>query len=447
LESSMIETIGLRFDGHNDQSRTVAINLFHPHLIAHDLPFFEITADPDAGRYDIDLDVPASAERPADRIEILLREEANERIHCWNLPPELTVTPAAPTGAALAMSAIRATENAPARRGPAFGRLTNPPTIRRRSRIGRRRDAVLLACWVPEGSLEIAAHTLASVQRHHADSKIFAGINRGTSPKWLRMLRQSGLDVEIAHVPPGIVTDSDAAGFVAALDLLRASGESFDLVWFGHTKGVSHPELTSYLHIRWAIEKRFWSLRAEIERLFTDPEIGLYAPQYIINWKVFRFDNDALERMVPGERRAFDLCAPSTFYVMRYETVRDFVAQAPERLFQEGVDAFGGSRYFFEWGFPNLPLMYGLKPAIPRGIGKTTLPATADLNLMVWADERQNHALVRREYERYRGDPVGYLTRIEQSPIEAHQIPRPECPSRAIWVEDDQGARWTITAS
>ena len=152
---------------------------------------------------------------------------------------------------------------------------------------GRRgkRDAVLFAWWIPDSSvgLRLAEYYLGLLQYHHPDSRIFLGVNHGSHPEALATVRGSGLDVEICPVPPAIDVNSDAGGFLAALAAFAGCEESFDLVWFGHTKGASRADDLEYRLVRFQLERRFWARRAEIERHFADPRIGLFAPLYCLS--------------------------------------------------------------------------------------------------------------------------------------------------------------------
>lgn len=449
FSSRRIETLRLTTVTAAGNRNEAWFNLFQPHLIDHPFLSCTVTANVACGVFEIATTLDANAADPIVALEMAIDEEANWRVHYWHIWDELRVPPQAPAGARLAIHGLQVEDVGSPPRGPTHGVLANPSPARYAKTGAAARDAVLLASWAPEAALPVGDHLLATLARHHADSKIFVGINHGSCPAWEEAVRRSGLDVEVCPAATGITTDSDVAGFLAALDALRRSEERFDLVWFGHTKGASSPDLRAYARVRWTLEKRFWSRRDVIDGYFADPRIGLYAPNYMVPWRGFRFDADALERMVGLPARAFSIVAMTTFYVMRDATVRDFCGRAPESLFTHGVEPFGGTRYFFEWGMPSYPLMLGLDPYIERGIGRTTLPRTRDLGATIWADERQNHALVRRQFEIYRADPAGYETTLTESPIEANEISRlpAESQGRAAWVELAGTLQWSITTS
>ncbi len=447
LATQRIETLRLAFVTMAGYRHEAWFNVYQPHLIDHPFAYCAVTADPTAGTIVIDADLDGNAIDPFATLELAIDEEANWRVHGWMLWDNLRLEPQAPVGARLDVRGLRIDRARALRRGPRHGVLTNPRPPAFSKANADRRDAVLFASWVPDEAMPVGEHLLATLARQHADSKIFVGINHGSCTAWEDAVRRSGLDVEIRHAPRGVTTNSDAAGFVAALAALRATEERFDLVWFGHTKGASSPTSRAYDRVRWTFEKRFWGRRDVIDGYFSDPGIGLFALNYIVPWKDMTFDADALERMANRPVRALSIVTISTFYVMRDETVRAFCETAPPSMYTDGVESFGGSRYFFEWGMPSFPLMLGLDPYIERGLGRTTLPGTRTLDATVWADERQNHALVREQLLRYRADPAGYETNLTGLAIEANEIELPpeDSRSRAMWVELAGEHRWITT--
>jgi hypothetical protein len=340
----------------------------------------------------------------------------------WRIYPELYLSPAALPGASFTVQRVRQSPVASLRTGRPFrGLAIGLP--HRLTKSGRaRRDVVLFASFVTDAGLGIAEQYLDMLERHHADSKILVGVNHGSCQTWLDLLRASHLDITVCRPAAGVTTRTEAAGFVAALDELRRSRETFDLVWFGHNKGGGHAGNPLYPQVRWTIEKRFWSRRDVIDGYFADPRIGLYAPHYFIQWQGNLSQLTALKSMFPSRLQAIATWGVTAFYVMRYTTVQAFVTQVPESLFTEGVEALGGGYNFFEEGMPNLPMLLGLEPYIERGVGRTTLPLTAAADFNVWADERQNHLLARRHLEEWRKDPERFVPGMPRHSVESPHI-------------------------
>jgi hypothetical protein len=318
---------------------------------------------------------------------------------------------AAPAGARLELRelALRPTERV--RKGPPYGIVRGPRPAPYRKPAGRPRDAVIFSSWVREAGLELGDHFLETLRRYHADSKIFVGINHGSSPQWTERLAASGLDVTIAPATATLTTPSDPTGFIAALDAYRRHEERFELVWFGHNKGGDHLDDPRYATGRWTIERMFWSRRAEIEPCFADPTIGLYAPHYLMLTQSHLRQTDALLRMYQAACLPLGVMALSTHFVLRDESVRDFCARVDPRFFRYGPEPFGGDRFFFEMAMTNVPLMQGYEPSIEPGLGGTTGEPKMNGVESIHNDWRQNHAVVAIELAKWRRDPTRFRTR------------------------------------
>jgi hypothetical protein len=316
----------------------------------------------------------------------------------------------APAGAQLEIRELSLGPTATARKGPPHGIVRGPRPEPYRKPAGRPRDAVIFSSWVPEAGLALGDSFIETLRRWHADSKIFIGINHGTSPQWAERLEASGLDVTVQPAAATLTISCDPTGFVAALDAYRRHEEPFELVWFGHTKGVSHLDEPHYATGRWMIERMFWSRRTEIERYFADPTIGLYAPHYLMMKQSHLRQTEALQRMYQATCLPLGAAALSTHFVMRGESVRDFCARVDQRFFRHGPAPFGGDKFFFEMGMPNVPTMQGYEPFIEPGLGGTTGQPKPDGATSIHNDWRQNNAVVAIELEKWRRDPIRFRT-------------------------------------
>jgi hypothetical protein len=358
--------------------------------------------------FDLDLD-PGHF---LDRISFDLVEEDNWRLHpdfpggkSFALPTE------APAGARLEFHELSLGATANVRKGPPYGIVRAQRPAPYRKPTGRPRDAVIFSSWMPEDGLILGDYFIETLRRYHADSKIFVGINHGSSPEWTQRLEASGLDVTIQPAAPTLTISCDPTGFVAALDAYRRHEEPFELVWFGHTKGLSHLDEPRYATGRWMIERMFWSRRDEIELYFEDPTIGLYAPHYMMMRQSHLRQSDALLQMYQAACMPLGAAALSTHFVMRDESVRDFCARVDQRFFHYGPGLFGGDKFFFEMGMPNVPMMQGYEPYIEPGLGGTTGQLKMDGVESIYNDWRQNHAVVAIELEKWRRDPTRFRTR------------------------------------
>lgn len=404
LETERIETVRLRIQLSDASVRDLLINVDRPYLLFHELAHVTVVRESADGLLlDCEIAVPPHATIAA--IHVLLDNEENWRCNPFVVQGPIRLPVSAPNGARVRLEPLVIGPAVAPRPGNPFGSLA--PTYRScYTKAGSgRRDVVLFASWVPEEALPVGAYFLEMLTRHHRDSKILVGVNHGSSPRWPAMVRESGLDVEVCDVPDSLRIDSDAAGYVAALDRLRASEEAFDLAWFIHTKGATSPLNRAYAETRWTFEKRLWGNRRRVDEIFADRRVGIYAPHWIPWNTPPNRETGALAQVFPSRWKPQGLMALATSYVMRAEIVAKFCHTAPRRFFAEGPIPFGGSRFFFESGFPSLPSLLGFEPFVGDEVGGTVGPEFATPDAFVWGDEHQNHRLVRAEVARWRSDP------------------------------------------
>ena len=400
-----------RFGRRLGKSREIILSLARPGYLFHDLPFVEATFDAD-GSVQLEFDLDLGSGRSLDWIRLDLVEEDN-----WRLHPDfpggnsLALPAEAPLGSRLQLGELALEPTASVRKGPPYGIVRGPQSAPYRKPAGQPRDAVIFSSWVPKQGLVLGDYFIETLRRYHQDSKIFVGINHGSSPKWRQRLEASGLDVTIQPAASTLTMSSDPTGFVAALEAFRRHDEPFELVWFGHNKGGDHLDDLRYATGRSMIERMFWSRRAEIQHYFEDPIIGLYAPHYLMMLQRQLRQTDALLRMYQATCAPLGAMAVSTHFVMRDESVRDFCARVDKRFFHYGPEPFGADRYFFEMAVPNVPIMQGYEPYIERGLGGTSGHPKMDGIESIHNDWRQNNAVVAIELEKWRKDPMRFRTR------------------------------------
>ena len=392
------------------QGHEVVVSLARPGQLFHDLPFVEATFDAD-GAVRLEFDLQLGDDQALERIRLELVEEDNWRMHpAFSGGSSIALPAKAPAGARLELRELSLGPTPTVRTGPPYGIVQGRVPAPYRKPAGRPRDAVIFSSWVPEEGLTLGDYFIETLRRWHADSKIFVGINHGSSPRWAERLEASGLDLTIQPAAPTLTISYDPTGFVVALDAYRRHEELFELVWFGHTKGLSHLDDPWYATGRWTIERMFWSRRAEIACHFADPTIGLYAPHYLMMKQSHLRQTDALQRMYQATCLPLGVAALSTHFVMRDESVRDFCERVDKQFLRYGPEPFGGDEFFFEMGMPNVPTMQGYEPCIEPGLGGTTGQPKLDGVESIQNDWRQNNAVVAIELEKWRRDPTGFRT-------------------------------------
>ena len=273
---------------------------------------------------------------------------------------------------------------------------------------GSPRDAVVFAWFVPPQVPELGEYYLELLHYSHPDAKLFIGMNHGSDPIWEERFRESGLDIELRWARPEIDDYWDTTGFLTALESFHHSDESFRLVWFGHTKGGSQ-EFVDYAQIRFAQMRSFWTRRAQVEHIFADSRIGLWAPRFSPLPTGFYGDElQALQRIYRDAHAPIGLHAKETIYVVRADVVRRFCDSVDGRFFSTSPGEYGAGRYFFEIGFPNVASMQGYEPFINMEVAGDGHPRD---DAWLRHDPKQNHRIAQQELHRWRIDTVGFCPR------------------------------------
>jgi len=279
-----------------------------------------------------------------------------------------------------------------------------------------KRDAVVFAWFVAEGGDALGEFYLSLLRDHHAGSKLFIGMNHGSSPVWESRLQESGLDATIRWARAKTPDYWDATGFLTALEGFHRNAEDFDLVWFGHTKGgsVAYDE---YATVREALTRDFWVRPEVISKAFADPRVGLFAPRYNLTppypfpgpWQGWAGELTALQRVYRDQYQPLGLAALDTFFVLRGHVVRRFCTAVGDAFFHSDLGAFGANKWFFEMAFPSIASMQGYEPYITMNVpGENDSRADA----MMTGDVKQVQRLAREELARWREDPTGFQPRI-----------------------------------
>jgi hypothetical protein len=409
----------------NARHRNVVVDVTHPGALLHGLDSVWFAADPARSVFELDWE---GVLEPGEALTYITIE-----------PLDYAMDPTTPTPRMrIDLQCLEAQQIAWPRPGTRFAPERFPGRPAPPKRKDGKRDAVLFAWWLPTtpGARELGEYYLGLLRYHHADSKIFVGINHGSDPVWIERLEQSGLDLDLAAVDPAVQIPSDVGGFLAALGAFSRGEEDFDLVWFGHTKGASQPRFDDYNGSRHQHDRKIWSRRDEVDRLFANPKIGLFAHRYALHdpsphvpWYGFG-DLDSLERVYRDTYAPLGLWAWETVFVMRHEIVRRFCAAVGEDFFRLDPRTYGASPWWFEAAFPSIASMQGYEPAIELETDGAGSPRN---DILLYDDPRQTNRLAMEELRRWRQHPFTFaplaLPRgYTQDPIAAHDT-----------LDDEQG--------
>jgi hypothetical protein len=243
------------------------------------------------------------------------------------------------------------------------------------------KDAVLFSGYFPnERSLFILQLFCDLWRERFADCDFFIGLNRPLTPGAGALLDgQRGLALDHRVADPRLVTDSDDTGFQTALQLLRATGRTYRLVWLMHSKSSSHcerswltPSFRHLVDIVWGFLAR---RQAITDAMLADAGCGTYSFELAKDrpGASATSDNpdDVLGRLFPFARPNLHryFCV-GTFYAMKGPPLHRFLDGCDPAFFEKNlVTELGADRYFFEQLFPNVAWRQGLHPRFDRWVG------------------------------------------------------------------------------
>ena len=218
---------------------------------------------------------------------------------------------------------------------------------------------------VARRSLKLGQDYLDLLAKYHRDSDIYLGINYGSAPEWVDMVWHSELNIRFGLVPKDRHINSDVAGFIEALSQLKASGKTYDVIWFAHTKGASYKSFNTSRSVRDNFEQNFWSQRAVVEKLFRDhPHIGLVGNELLVN--KYEDHNTASARLAefyPFQCQSIGYFVVGTYYAMRGSVVHEFIDRCHSDFFRKNLETdLRFHRWFFESGFNCVSDRMGYEP-------------------------------------------------------------------------------------
>jgi hypothetical protein len=387
--------------------RNLFLDVSHPGAAFHGLGSLWLDADSESGRIEFDWESQLGPDEALSAITIVpvdiwLRETP--------LHGEMSVI----------LDRVVIERNALPRAGARFTaeRFPDRPVARMRER--GQRDAVIFAWRIPDNRLGLDAgeYYLGLLRYHHADSKLFLALDPRSDPAWAKRLASSGLDVAIVPVDPALLTGADTGTLLAALGAFSRCSEEFDLVWFGYTRGASIEQSDGdrFTDFRFQQDRELWARRADVDRFFADPKIGLFAPRYG-SYATPYFDNgvpgrgaaelDALERIYRDEYAPLGIWARNGVFVTRAKIVRQFCDTVGDGFFRREPREYGAGRWWFEAAFPSIASMQGYEPFIETESGGTAVPDDLALYDDRWRANRQ----AMKELQRWRLDPLAFRPR------------------------------------
>ena len=275
------------------------------------------------------------------------------------------------------------------------------------------KPCVLLACFLPSREKAYVIEEIFNdLTRALGRVTVFVGIQYGSHPDAEDIIASaaSGWTVQMARVGETSHIDSDAAAYVEALRLLRASRTTHSLCYFIHSKGITSDN-DEHRHLLLADLLD----HGRTTHALSPRGVGSYGPHLTITRS--RQDVELMEawihRFVPSAPLpALPYFYAHTIWVAKGECVRQFLDVVDPTFFTTPVPEFS-DRYFAERDLPHIvDMLAGKRPSYGRLVGNhsTSYQRTRKREFaakLVWWQVRATPARVRRlARARIAGQPV-----------------------------------------
>ena len=238
--------------------------------------------------------------------------------------------------------------------------------------MGDGRPCVVFACFLPdESKMYVLEEIVDTIQRHLGeDVTVYCGVQHGSDSMTEERLETMAprADWHFSRVRPDLAINSDAAAYVAALELMHQVGQSHSLCYFLHTKAVTsgndvfRRELLAELFAPAAI------------KALARRGVGSFGPRLtIVRTAEDRYAMGAwLDRFIDRRRAVLPYFYAHTIWVARGSAVNRFLHAVDSAWFTTPIESYS-DRYFAERELPHLvDGVSGLRPSFSRLVGNVT---------------------------------------------------------------------------
>lgn len=243
-------------------------------------------------------------------------------------------------------------------------------------------DAIIFAVWLPSMENVNFLHEWLKniVDGNFADCDIFIGINPSPYQDHAYEIcwsyRKYFANMVVSHVNPDLHVNSDVSGYQKALELMInfRPDSPYRLVWFGHTRGMSHNNVSPYDYDKGYISKNFFNKREYVtKKMLNDVKAGSWAP--FISLHEFPLGKH-FSSFYDFEYPELPLFHMFTFFVFRGEPLYKFLSYCKCKTYNQktfyatnlGTYSQAG-RWLFEFASGQIIWQQGYYPLYEQCIG------------------------------------------------------------------------------
>jgi len=221
--------------------------------------------------------------------------------------------------------------------------------------------AVVFSSFVPSGDkMHIVKEMFDVFIEQFSDADFYIGINGIPCPEYIQYLEslKPTLNITYEIVSETLETPSDVSGYQLALKLLRGSKKEYELIWFGHLKGIT----SNQHHWRKIFIAQFFRERQKIENSLRASNAGTYS-LYLTKYKGVAEFKDVLKQYYDFKKSYFHTYFYLfTFYVCKGKYLHQFLNNCTEQFYTTNLLNSGGDIYMFERDIPHIVWRLGGYP-------------------------------------------------------------------------------------
>jgi len=232
---------------------------------------------------------------------------------------------------------------------------------------------IFAASIFDQSKLNVLQDYLSVFKSHFSDADIYVGINYGSIPNLEEEISKYGLNFHMCRLEnESIYTHSDTSAYQLALHEVKHSGKTYDIYWFGHTKGGVHDDGNGYSrnNVRKMYIDEMFSKRTEIENMFeTNPDLGSWGIRGNsisaagVEWKNYNVDSYvpicSNVKIPPFNCTHVNWSYIETMYVLKKEAVEAYLNAMPDDYFTTKLDP-----WYCETVLPWVPSRCGYFPFV-----------------------------------------------------------------------------------
>jgi len=211
----------------------------------------------------------------------------------------------------------------------------------------------------------VVEHFFDMVKIYQKNAKVYIGIQYNSIPETEDILRKlkGSLKIVYNRVSKEMMIDSDASGFVEALELYSEDRLDFDYCYFTHSKSITSD------NDRWRIQLYNILFKTDLKTHFVLDDIGSWGPYLTIPVNKPDIEKlSCLNEFMHIKINPLKYFYAHTMFVIRGDILKQFILNVSRRFYNTPISDYS-DRYMFERDFCHITELFGCKPSCSNLVG------------------------------------------------------------------------------